>query len=81
MIYSMKLNDGTILNSPEEIHQGATKYFQDILTKPNNADHVTLSHLLESVVINEENSFLCQDPDIEEVIDIVYSIPKHSALG
>lgn len=28
-IHSMKLNDGTILSSFEEIHQGATRYFQD----------------------------------------------------
>lgn len=77
----MKLNDGTILNSPEEIHHSVTSDFQDFLIDSNNVDHADLSHPLESVVMDEEYSFLYRDLDMAKVKDIVFSIPKYNTPG
>lgn len=77
----MQLNDGTVLNSPEEIYLGATIYFQNFLVDNSNVEHADLFHMLESVVSEEENSALCHPQSMEEVKDTIFSILRYSAQG
>lgn len=77
----IKLSDGTVLNSPKEIHHGVTRYFQNFFTNNSNIELAYFTHILESVISAEVNLTLCQSPSMEEVKDKIFSIPKYSAQG
>ncbi|KAF8413601.1 hypothetical protein HHK36_001593 [Tetracentron sinense] len=80
-ISSMTLVDGTILSTPEQVHQGAVCYFQEILSGAEVSEVGDLSPLLDKVIADEDNFFLCNEPMELEVKEALLSIPKHSSPG
>lgn len=62
MISSVTLEDGSRLEGPEQVHQGAVLHFQSFLSLPNNVEELDLSSLIETNISEEENSILCQIP-------------------
>ncbi|KAF8406683.1 hypothetical protein HHK36_008774 [Tetracentron sinense] len=80
-ISSMTLVDGTILSTPEQVHQGAVCYFQEILSGAEVSEVADLSPLLDKVIADEDNFFLCNEPTELEVKEALLSIPKHSSPG
>ncbi|KAF8408105.1 hypothetical protein HHK36_007247 [Tetracentron sinense] len=80
-ISSMTLVDCTILSIPEQVHQGAVCYFQEILSGAEVSEVADLSPLLDKVIADEDNFFLCNEPTELEVKEALLSIPKHSSPG
>ncbi|KAG7988007.1 hypothetical protein I3843_03G164600 [Carya illinoinensis] len=75
----MVLDDGQLLGSSEEVHEGAVQFFQHLLMAYSvENDDSTLELMLPSVQENEE---LCTMPSIEEVKATLWSIPSDSSLG
>lgn len=73
--------DGRVLNNAEDIHVAAAEYFRDFLTEPNEVERCDLSDIIESVISEEENEMLCNEPSENEIRDAVFSIPKYSIPG
>ncbi|KAF5458524.1 hypothetical protein F2P56_022547 [Juglans regia] len=80
-VLSMHLADGKTLATPEEIHQGALDHFRTFLTLRLNVQQVDLIDLVQPLISEEDNRWLCDAPSVEEVREAVFSIPKHSLPG
>lgn len=77
----MVLEDGTVLKSVDDIHEGAVQFFKELLSvSPISMDDNNLS-LLTPAITMEENLSLCKPPELEEVKDALWSIPKDSGPG
>lgn len=81
IIESMVLEDGTVLASPEEIHEGAVRYFQNFLNEQSARVLPDLSNLISKEISEEDNEWLCKEPTEREVKTTLDSIPKDSSLG
>ncbi|KAJ0094336.1 hypothetical protein Patl1_15029 [Pistacia atlantica] len=81
VISHMRLENGTSLNSTEQVHQGALKYFQDFLSNPSLAEQVDLTPLIQKSVSEENNLALLLAPTETEVLTALKSIPKESSPG
>lgn len=78
---NMRLPDGRFLASPEEIHEESVSYFEWFLMEEENLDLPNLSHLISSVVgENEERCFRLAPTD-KEIHEVLLSIPKDSSPG
>lgn len=71
----MKLWDGTLLHSAEEVHDATVTFFQELLSAAPIEAHEESFQLLSPIVIESENSLLCVVPSLEEVKDALWSIP------
>lgn len=71
----MKLEDVSVLASPEEIHDGAIGYFKKFLTKENEREQLVLGHLLSKFIAKDENNRMLARPMEVELKDVVISIP------
>ncbi|XP_022854164.1 uncharacterized protein LOC111375558 [Olea europaea var. sylvestris] len=78
-ISSMRLSDGIVLASPEEVHNGAVKYFEQTLRENGTSEQGDLASILSAVVSAEDNDLLCVEPTEEEVKDAFFSIPTESS--
>ncbi|KAF5465270.1 hypothetical protein F2P56_015292 [Juglans regia] len=67
MIESMVLEDGTVLESPEEIHEGAVRHFQNFLSTPTTRVVPDLSHLISVEISLEENECIVKEPSEMEL--------------
>lgn len=50
IVMEMRLQDGTYLRSPEEIHLGVVNYFSDFLQKEVHENSPDLGHLISPVI-------------------------------
>ncbi|XP_042939492.1 uncharacterized protein LOC122274521 [Carya illinoinensis] len=76
VISSMTLMDGRVLNSPDEVHLGAARHFQEFLSEGRVGVHVDMSDLISEEVSEEENQALCRRPLAKEVWEAIMSIPR-----
>ncbi|XP_042983381.1 uncharacterized protein LOC122312796 [Carya illinoinensis] len=81
MVKNMKLSGGRLLESPVEIHEEATRYFERFLSEEENLELPDLSTLISSVVGENEERCLRKPPSDQEIYEALLSIPKDSSLG
>ncbi|KAF5447225.1 hypothetical protein F2P56_032793 [Juglans regia] len=81
MVVEMKLSDGRVLNSPEDIHEAACVYFEDFLKAKATSSVPDLVGLISEEVSEEENQFFGSIPSVGEVKDALFSIPVDSSPG
>ncbi|XP_042942930.1 uncharacterized protein LOC122277118 [Carya illinoinensis] len=81
MVKNMKLSGGRLLESPVEIHEEATRYFERFLSEEENLELPDLSTLISSVVGKNEERFLRKPPSDQEIYEALLSIPKDSSPG
>ncbi|XP_035542978.1 uncharacterized protein LOC118346079, partial [Juglans regia] len=81
MVVEMKLSDGRVLNSPEDIHEAACVYFEDFLKAKATSSVPDLVGLISEEVSEEENQFFGSIPSVGEVKDALFSIPMDSSPG
>ncbi|XP_040991014.1 uncharacterized protein LOC121238253 [Juglans microcarpa x Juglans regia] len=77
----MRLANGDILNSPEQVHQGVLNYFQDYLTNPSIVEKVDLASLIQCSISAENNLALAIASSKTEILAALKSIPKESSSG
>lgn len=75
----MKLVDGKVLSSPEEVHIGAVEYFENFLKSRPRSSRPNLSSIIEASIVEEENFMIFKVPSMEEVKDALFSIPIDSS--
>lgn len=80
-IERMRLEDGRVLVSAEEVHEGAIDFFQQFLSVSNVERESADLDLIMPVVSNEENEALCAVPTLEEVRNALWSIPSDGSPG
>lgn len=81
VVKEMTLHDGTRLETPEEIHEGAVAYFKDFLGQSPSGELSDLSYVVDKVISEEEKVQLCAIPSDEEMKDALFSIPVESSPG
>lgn len=63
-IREMRINEETILKTPEEIHWGVVEYFQKFLASNHQPLLPDLAPWVEQVVCNEDNVAILELPSI-----------------
>ncbi|KAF5468901.1 hypothetical protein F2P56_013012 [Juglans regia] len=81
LLSQMVLEDGSVFETPEIIHEGETTYFQNFLSMPNMVTQGNLSSLIDADISQEENIELVWVPSCEEVAEALANIPKDSTPG
>ncbi|KAG2674100.1 hypothetical protein I3760_13G119900 [Carya illinoinensis] len=61
-VEEMKLGDGTTLNTPKQVHNGALAYFQNFLEARPIGDMPNLEGLVDKLVTEVDNAELCRVP-------------------
>lgn len=74
IISKMVLEDGSVLVTPEMIHEGATAYFQNFLSTPNGVEEGNLSSLIDVVISQEDNNAFIQIPSAKEMEEALAAI-------
>lgn len=77
----MKLENGSYLSSPEDIHMAIVDYFSEFFKKESPRLLPDLSTLITLVISVEESDVFCKSPTLDEVHDSLFSIPSNSAPG
>ncbi|KAF5462644.1 hypothetical protein F2P56_018632 [Juglans regia] len=80
-ITEMRLPNGLMLKSPQEIHDGAVHYFREFLGQSSRVVLPELSDYVSIVISDDDNLRLCSVPTEEEVKQAVFSIPIESSPG
>ncbi|XP_042962710.1 uncharacterized protein LOC122296986 [Carya illinoinensis] len=80
-VKAMQLEDGSILSSPEQIHDGAITYFSNFLKAGNSCDEPNLGDLVQPTISQDDNDLLSCVPLSQEVYDALCSIPEDSSPG
>ncbi|KAF5468656.1 hypothetical protein F2P56_012795 [Juglans regia] len=80
-VTEMQLSDGRVLSSPEDIHDAAVVYFQELLQSHPSRVLPDLSTLIQADVVGEENHLMCCIPSEKEIKDALFSIPTASSPG
>lgn len=62
IINSMKLPDGRMLSTPEEIHNEAVVHFAEFLSRRVSESVLSLSDIIQEEVREAENLNLCRSP-------------------
>ncbi|KAF5482289.1 hypothetical protein F2P56_002872, partial [Juglans regia] len=81
VVKEMKLADGTILSSPEQIHDGAISYFSQFLEVGSCCEEPNLGGLVIPTISQGDNEFLARIPSSQEVYEALCSIPEDSSPG
>ncbi|XP_035547420.1 uncharacterized protein LOC118348934 [Juglans regia] len=81
IIFYMQFENGTILESPEQVHNGALNYSQQFLSTHSNVEQVDLSSLIQCSISEDNNVALSRAPSEVEIYDALKSIPKESSPG
>lgn len=77
----MRMFDGSVLDSPEEVHESAIKHFEIFLTEQVHREHPDLAHLILSVITADENNRFLNISMEEELKKVVHSIPIDNSHG
>ncbi|KAF5450402.1 hypothetical protein F2P56_030760 [Juglans regia] len=80
-VKEMKLEDGSILSSPEQIHEGAISYFSQFLEAGIARVEPCLGELVQPIISQCDNDFISHVPSSREVYDALCSILKDSSPG
>ncbi|KAF5464536.1 hypothetical protein F2P56_014607 [Juglans regia] len=80
MVKEMKMADGTVLATPETIHEGVVDYSQSFLSTRPPRDLHDHSLYVQSVVVEQENRAIIQLPSIQEIKELMFAIPLNSSL-
>ncbi|XP_042950203.1 uncharacterized protein LOC122282311 [Carya illinoinensis] len=78
-VKEMQLEDGSILSSPEQIHEGAISYFSNFLKACNSRDEPNLGDLVQPIISQDDNNLLSCVPLSQEVYDALCSILEDSS--
>ncbi|KAF5475839.1 hypothetical protein F2P56_007603 [Juglans regia] len=79
-IFSMSLQDGSVLSTLEDIHNGAVQYFQSFLSETGSSCVLPdFSSLVQPIVSELENEGLCSLPSAQEILEALDSIPMDSS--
>lgn len=77
----MKLTNGTTLNTPEEVHEGAVNYFHHFLSNHCDKECPDLSQIISKVITKDDNTQIMAMPSELELKEAIQSIPIDSAPG
>lgn len=58
LIETMRLDNGRVLASPKEIHDGAAQHFQDFLTYQHNQKTSDISPYVSVEISEEDNEYI-----------------------
>ncbi|XP_042954746.1 uncharacterized protein LOC122291174 [Carya illinoinensis] len=81
VVREMEIGDNRWLRSPEEVHEGAVDFFKNFLAESHLSPAPDLTSLVEPVVSPAENLNILELPSIQEIKDVVFSIPIESSSG
>ncbi|KAG2692695.1 hypothetical protein I3760_08G064400 [Carya illinoinensis] len=81
VVREMKLQNGTWLKSPEEVHKGAVEYFTKFLVHNQVEEVPNLVGLIQPSITDEENNMLGLLPSIQNVKKASFAIPVDSSPG
>lgn len=73
------LENGTILDSSDKIHDGAVQYFKNFLDYHQNLAVLDISHLISRKITKEENETIEHRPTEMEMKNALTSIPYNSS--
>lgn len=62
LINSLHHVDGTILDTPEKVHDRVVQYFEQFLTMHQNNEYPNLSYLISKVINEQENGHIMAPP-------------------
>lgn len=80
-VRTMRLENGTSLATPEEIHMGAVQHFQNFLTEVCDTKEPDLDDLINVEITDEENEILILRTSKLDLKKVLESIPKHCSLS
>ncbi|XP_042969986.1 uncharacterized protein LOC122302667 [Carya illinoinensis] len=81
LVRQMKISENEWLKTPEEVHIGAVDFFQNFLATNHQFPLPDLSSLIDPVIQEDDNVNLLELPSIQEVKQVVFSIPTDSSPG
>ncbi|XP_042958002.1 uncharacterized protein LOC122293490 [Carya illinoinensis] len=73
--------DGTSINTPEAIHEGAVQYYQEFLSHKTEGELPDLSPFIDQVSTEDENKSIYKRSSMGEIRQAIYSIPVESSPG
>lgn len=79
VVKEMRISDDIWLKTSEEVHMGAVGYFQHFLASHHSLSLPDLSLLVDKVIQNEDNVTLVELPSIQEIKEVLFSIPTDSS--
>ena len=80
-INDLKLEDGSWINTKEEIQNYFTKNFKSLYQSEGNDVPEDLENLIEHCITMEENEELCSVPSREEIRKVVFEMKSLKAPG
>ena len=80
-IHRAKNSYGEWVGKDDDIAQEAVEYFSGLFSGSIDSSSGDLVHLIPSMVTSEENAFLEEVPDVEEVRHMVFTMDGESAAG
>ncbi|XP_070034219.1 uncharacterized protein [Nicotiana tomentosiformis] len=80
-IHKSKTSEDEWVQGDEAIGEAACDHFQNLFTNPGGAIREDLLSCIPTLVTREDNEILTQDPTIQEIKDVVFSMNPTSADG
>ncbi|KAJ6776827.1 REVERSE TRANSCRIPTASE ZINC-BINDING DOMAIN-CONTAINING PROTEIN-RELATED-RELATED [Salix koriyanagi] len=83
-IWTIQNDDGSILNDAMEIKRSAVDYYSALLTKDNDINVDPIANdwsFIPNIITEEDNTFLTNLPDRNEVRTVVFECDANSAAG
>ncbi|XP_035541715.1 uncharacterized protein LOC118344702 [Juglans regia] len=80
-VRKMTNTDGSSLDSPKAVHEGAFSYFQEFLSYRYEVELLELRPIIDNVIMDEENKNITKHLAVEEVRQALFYIPVQSSLG
>ncbi|KAF9681426.1 hypothetical protein SADUNF_Sadunf05G0000200 [Salix dunnii] len=83
-IWTIQNDDGSILNDVVDIKRSAVDYFSALLTKDNDINVDTNANdwsFIPNIITEEDNNFLTNLPDRNEIRTVVFECDANSAAG
>ncbi|KAJ6776826.1 REVERSE TRANSCRIPTASES [Salix koriyanagi] len=83
-IWTIQNDDGSILNDALEIKRSAVDYFSALLTKDNDINVDSIANdwsFIPKIITEEDNNFLTNLPDRNEVRTVVFECDANSVAG
>lgn len=81
LVSSMKLQDGSVLDSLKAVHDRVVNYFSQVLSDDHDGDTPDLRYLFSSIITYENSAKLLAPPLEGELKVVVQSITTDSVLG
>ncbi|XP_070055379.1 uncharacterized protein [Nicotiana tomentosiformis] len=80
-IHKIKISKDEWVQGDESIGEAACDHFKNLFTEPGGAIRDSILSCIPTLVTLEDNDILTQDPTIQKIKDVVFSMNPTSAAG